>query len=66
MTELKPCPFCGGVKGYYSSHRLTKYYDANGNESVISISGIPAKYVHCISCGKRISLDKLRKERLNK
>ena len=62
QNELKPCPFCGSEKGYWSSHRLTQYYDLAGEPHGYSFSGSAlAKNVHCLGCRKTISLARIQK-----
>ena len=59
MSELKPCPKCGVVKGYWSSHRMTQYYNPNGEPDGYAVNSAGAKYVHCLNCGARIALKRI-------
>lgn len=60
--ELNPCPLCGSEKGYWSSHRLTQYYDLAGEPHGYSLGGSASpKNVHCLGCGKTISLKRIQK-----
>lgn len=60
---LKPCPKCGATKGYWSSHRMTQYYDTDGKPTGYSLDGTGAKNVHCLACGKRISTERIKNRR---
>lgn len=41
MSELKPCPFCGGKAKKYSDFTYTK------------LTGATLHYIGCMNCGNR-------------
>ena len=60
MTELKPCPFCGGKKGYFSRHKFIQYYNLAGEPDGYAFVEVTTNKVRCVVCEKVINLSRIR------
>lgn len=61
---MNKCPYCGSEKGVFTTFIGTQYYKWNGEADGYSDSmDNESKFAKCIECGRKISMNRILKER---
>lgn len=61
---MDKCPHCGSDHGVYKTYTGKQYYDFDGEPAgfYADVPDNQRTFARCINCGKKISLDRIKRE----